>query len=58
MLFCPHCDEIIEILGLPPRPLPECEACGALLEAVVDLDAVRAFKTSFEGVFGKPGQGR
>jgi hypothetical protein len=32
LLFCPHCDDIIEILGEPPRPLPECEACGAELE--------------------------
>lgn len=32
-LFCPHCDVEIEILGEPePRPLPECEACGGVLE--------------------------
>lgn len=32
-LFCPHCDTEIEILGAPaPRPLPECEACGGVLE--------------------------
>lgn len=32
-LFCPHCDQEIEILGAPaPRPLPECEVCGAVLE--------------------------
>jgi hypothetical protein len=33
LLFCPHCDDIVEILGERPRPLPECETCGALLEA-------------------------
>lgn len=33
ILFCPHCDKEIEILGAPaPRPLPECETCGAVLE--------------------------
>lgn len=32
-LFCPHCETEIEILGEPaPRPMPECEACGAVLE--------------------------
>lgn len=60
LLFCPHCDDIIEILGLPPRPMPQCETegCGAVLEAVVDLEAARTFKTSFEAVLGKPGQER
>lgn len=52
LLFCPHCDDIIEILGLPPRPLPECETCGAVLEVVADLDSAMAVKTSFEKVFG------
>lgn len=33
LLFCPHCDQEIEILGEPlPRPMPECEDCGAVLE--------------------------
>jgi hypothetical protein len=33
-LFCPHCDDVIEILGEMPRPAPECEACGGVLEPV------------------------
>jgi hypothetical protein len=32
ILACPQCNDVIEILGEPPRPLPECEACGAVLE--------------------------
>jgi hypothetical protein len=38
LLFCPHCGDFIEILGERPRPLPECETCGALLELVCDLE--------------------
>jgi hypothetical protein len=53
LLFCPHCDDVIEILGLAPRPLPECKACGAELELVADLEAIKTFKTSFAAIFGE-----
>ena len=51
ILFCPHCDTIEEILGEPRRL--ECNACGAVLEPVCDLQPAKAFNAAFETVFGK-----
>jgi hypothetical protein len=56
LLFCPHCDDIIEILGEPPRPLPECEHCRAALESCdsqpgeMDSDDAANTWTSHKGV--------
>ena len=58
LLFCPHCGDVIEIFGLAPPRLPECRTCGAALAALADRESQKAFKTSFEAVFGKPGQER
>jgi hypothetical protein len=52
ILFCPHCDDIVEIFG-EPRAL-ECEVCGAVLEPVVDPDSAAAFERAFDYVFGAP----
>lgn len=55
LLFCPHCDDIIEILGEPlPRPMPECEHCGGVLEA---MDGEARFELTPEGVAVLVGQG-
>lgn len=52
LLFCPHCDDIIEILGEPlPRPMPECEHCGAVLD-VCDADHPASVERQFAAVFG------
>ncbi len=51
ILFCPHCEEIEEILGEPRRL--ECNTCGAVLELVCDLAPAKAFNAAFETVFGR-----
>ena len=55
ILFCPHCNDIVEIFG-EPRVL-ECEKDGAVLEVICHTESARAFKTAFERVFRRPGQG-
>lgn len=55
ILFCPHCNDIVEIFG-EPRVL-ECETCNAVLEKVCDIDSARAFKSAFDAAFRGPGQG-
>lgn len=48
LLFCPHCDDVIEILGEPWNP--QCE-CGAELEAcdpAVLLDTAKHLTTKAE----------
>jgi hypothetical protein len=52
ILFCPHCETEIEIFGEAPRPLPECEACGGVLEVVADFSGLRAMRRAFDAVFG------
>lgn len=44
---CPQCNDVIEIFGAPVRQLPECEACGAVLEA---CDENVAFDVTPEGL--------
>ena len=57
LLFRPHCDDVVEIFG-EPRKL-ECDACGAELELIADLQPVKSFKAQFDAVFGRrSGQGR
>lgn len=33
LLFCPHCDDIVEIFGEPTKPMPQHD-CGAVLEPI------------------------
>lgn len=52
ILYCPHCDSIIEVEGtLRPRE-PQCETCGAILEVIADLAPAKAFQARFDAVFG------
>lgn len=37
---CPHCNDVIELLGEPTRQPPECD-CGAIMEPLELADAPR-----------------
>lgn len=53
VFLCPHCDDLIELLGDERRPAPQCD-CGGLMEPIEvqeerdRLNSYRASSISFE----------